>query len=111
MDFIDALSQEILEKVVPRLSEAVLRDVQLQLKQDLVFRYSEEEAALKLGISPATLAQIRKDKQIEYSYSVLPTFGEDRKLHGGRISYQPRHIQEYLDRTEQKHFFGKLKAA
>jgi len=111
MDFIETLSQEILTTLVPRLSEAVLRDIAAQLKQEFVFRYSEEEAAEKLGISPKTLAQVRKAGQIEYTYSALPALGTDRRLHGGRISYLPRHLDEYLARNEQKHFFGKLQKA
>lgn len=111
MDILEALSQEILEKAAPRIAAAVVAEVVSVIKHEAVFRYSEEEAAAKLGISPATLAQIRKDQRIEFTYSVLPSFGTDRKLHGGRISYLPRHLDEYLARNEQKYFFTKLKAA
>lgn len=109
MDFLDALSEELLKTVTPRLAAAITAEVVAAVKADAVFRYSEEEAAAKLGVATTTLAQIRRDKQIEFTYSVPPTLGADKKLHGGRISYLPRHLDEYLARNEQKHFFGNLR--
>lgn len=110
MDFIEVLSNEILEKVAPRLADAVLRDVTAKLKDDFVFRYSEEEAAQKLGISPVALANLRKGNQIEFTYSIVPTMDGQGRLRGGRISYLARHLEEYLARNEQKRHFRKLEA-
>lgn len=111
MDFVKQLSDEILATVAPRVADAVLRRVAEQLKNDLVFRYSEEEAAQKLGISTAALAELRKGKLIEFTYSIVPTRDEKGKPSGGRISYLPRHLEDFLTRNEQKRHFAKLKAA
>ena len=95
-DFLETLGKEILERIVPQLAAAVVRAAAASIKDEAVFRFSEKEAAEKLGIGQATLAQVRRDKRIEFIYEM--------RGGRGRIFYLPRHLEEYLARNERLFF-------
>lgn len=94
-DFLEILGREILARLVPDLARAAIIDVERQIKQEAVLQYSEAEAAEKLGISAAALAEIRRAGQIEFNYAMRRS---------GRIFYLPVHLEAYLDKNEQRYF-------
>lgn len=94
------LGEQITAEVLP----IVRRELDNFTSANAELCWSEEDTAIRhLGISQQKLAELAKNGQIGFSYSIKPTkWADDGKPQNGRRVYLRHHILNYLLHNEVK---------
>lgn len=106
---LDLLGEELAAAISAKVLETVRREMHSTIKQNFVPCFSEKEAADLLKISEGKLAELRKAKEINFSYSIPPSkFAPDGSPLNGRAVYTPDDILNYLFRFKVENIKPKV---
>ena len=97
------IADGILERIIPEISQRLHEQAK---KTEICF--TEAEAAEKLKIAKESLARLRKNGEINYTYALMPTFNKGRVPKGGRVVYLASHLYDYLLKREIRNGVPKI---
>jgi hypothetical protein len=97
MSALDLLAEELSKKVLDQILSQVSQKISGILPEITKVSYNEKEAATVLNISPVTLAEKRKNGEIDFCQIISPRRGDS---HGGKFVYMRHHLLDYMLRNE-----------